>query len=96
MPVDPELKQDILNRTHVIESSKECAQVVEHLQNRGEPIGLDMEGIHFQPLGLVQVRAWDKSIYLLRTYRNPDLLVQGQIKSLLENPNIIKVHETLI
>lgn len=91
MPVDPELKQDILNRTHVIESSKECAQVVEHLQNRGEPIGLDMEGIHFQPLGLVQVRAWDKSIYLLRTYRNPDLLVQGQIKSLLENPNIIKV-----
>jgi len=80
-----------MTRVKVIKDEYESADIVKSILSLGQPIGVDCEGVQLPTLGLVQVKAQDNQIYLFRTGINAKLFIQGGLKELLENQNIVKV-----
>ena len=98
--MDDHLKEssikEILQRTTVIDDERDSAYIVDSLRRIGLPIGVDMEGHHGSIVGLVQVKSSDGAIYLFRTGANPKILVEGKLKTLLEDSAILKVLELFL
>ena len=85
------IKDEIMSRVKIVENEVDSAEIVERIFRARMPIGVDMEGIQLPKLGLVQVKAPDKNIYLFRTGINPNLFQQGGLKRLLEDRRIVKI-----
>ena len=87
----PAILKDVLSRTTVITDAGESARALTQMIDRKEPVAVDMEGITFANLGMIQLKSSDGHIYLLRTGVNRDILTKGLVKELMENPQIVKV-----
>ena len=83
--------KEILQRIKVIDDERDSAFIVDRIRQIGHPVGVDMEGHHGSTVGLVQVKSSDGAIYLFRTGANPKILLEGKLKTLLEDSAILKV-----
>jgi len=87
---DP-VSKDVLNRVKVVTDVSESKEIVRKLLARGEPIGVDMEGIVEGVVSMVQVCDVKRNITLFRTGVNPALYWEGGLAGLLEAPEIRKI-----
>ena len=83
--------QEVLQRTYIIDNERDSVDIVNKILKLGRPIGVDMEGHHSDPVGLVQIRSSDGAIYLFRTGVDSRILKEGKLKVLLEDPDVQKV-----
>jgi len=89
--LETDKSKDILSRTRVVVCDKECETIVDRIIEKGEPVGVDMEGIGQGTVGLIQVCDTDRNIYLFRTSLNRSLYRKGRLADLLESPYIVKI-----
>ena len=83
--------KEVLNRTQVIDNEKDSAAIVEKILRYKKPIAVDMEGHHFDVVQLIQIKVSDENIYIFRPGVNRRLLVEGNLKNLLESSSILKI-----
>ena len=69
--------QDVLNRVKVVTDVSESKKIINKLVDSGQPIGVDMEGVHTSPVSMVQVCDIKRDITLFRTGVNPALYWEG-------------------
>ena len=80
----------VLQKTQVVTDVKTCLDITVDLNDKGNPIGVDLEAVNGPP-GMVQVSSINGDIYLFRTGINDKLITDGGIKDLMENPKVLKV-----
>ena len=83
--------REVVSRVQVVTNEGVSAKIIDGIIKQKSPIGVDFEGIQLARLGLVQIKAPDKKIYLFRTGINRRLFEEGGLKRLLEDRSILKV-----
>lgn len=86
-----QIKDEVLSRVQVVDDLKASAKIVDDLVERGQPVGVDMEGLNAGQVGMVQVKAPDNKIYIFRPTIHPRIWSQGKLKNLFEAHQVLKV-----
>ena len=77
----------------LIESIRRCREVIEVLKTY-EVISVDAEGVNLGkegPLTLLQIGTPDEKVYLFDVLTNKRLFEDGNLKMILQSPQIVKV-----
>ncbi|XP_046572938.1 LOW QUALITY PROTEIN: uncharacterized protein LOC124280969 [Haliotis rubra] len=80
-------------RHKVVDNVDDCVKAVDDLLQESV-VAVDCEGINLGkkgPLTLLQVAKLDGFVYLFNVFVEPKVFTEGQLKSFLENRNIVKV-----
>ena len=82
------------SKPEVVTDLGRCRDIMHDITVAGEPIVIDMEGVRLNaigPLTLLQMMTSQGDVYLFDIQENPDLIIKGEIREVLESSEIRKV-----
>lgn len=87
-------KKKVLDKTTYIDSLEQCGGIVSRILKEENVIALDCEGFNLGfdgNLSLIQIAKEDGQVYVFDIHKEPNLIVSGNLKNILESNKIVKV-----